>query len=384
MRVFRFVRKRVLCYNKIMKILYVSSSTETGGAETALRALALYAQKQGHTVKVISLKPLGAVGADMRQAGLDVISLHLVGKIRPLETAGVLVRLMQEIESFGPDIVHAMLYRAIQLCRLAKRRLPFTLLTTPHYDLSRKNFFLRLIDRALKEEDNISAAESQATKAYLLQKQKYSDKKVRLVTNGVDRHIFRPNVHLQTKEREKWGFSAQDVVFVCAARLSKEKNHRLLLQSFASVAAKNARVKLLLCGDGPEKEDLAEFVRSHALEKKVFFTGEVSDIYPFLLVSDVAVLVSFVESLPMFLLEACSCGLPAIVSKVGDMPLLIRHGINGFVCNEQDSVLLSALMAEMAENKVLRKKMGEESSARIQRFYPNPAQVYLKIYEEIK
>lgn len=367
-----------------MKILYVCSSTETGGAETALRALALYAQKQGHTVKVISLKPLGAVGADMRQAGLDVISLHLVGKLRPLETAGVLVRLTQEIESFGPDIVHAMLYRAIQLCRLAKRRLPFTLLTTPHYDLSRKNFFLRLIDRALKEEDNISAAESHATKAYLLQKQKYSDKKVRLVTNGVDRHIFRPNVHLQTKEREKWGFSAQDVVFVCAARLSKEKNHRLLLQSFASVAAKNTRVKLLLCGDGPEKEDLAEFVRSHALEKKVFFTGEVSDIYPFLLVSDVAVLVSFVESLPMFLLEACSCGLPAIVSKVGDMPLLIRHGINGFVCNEQDSVLLSALMAEMAENKVLRKKMGEESLTRIQRFYPNPAQVYLKIYEEIK
>ena len=355
-----------------------------GGAETALRALSLAVQKAGHKVRVVCLKPLGSVGKDMQEQGLDVVSLNLAGKWRPIETAGVLARLMQQVESFQPDVVHAFLYRAIMLCRLAKKHLSFKLITTPHYDLSRKNFFLRLIDRALKEEDNISAAESQATKAYLLQKQKYSDKKVRLVTNGVDRHIFRPNVHLQTKEREKWGFSAQDVVFVCAARLSKEKNHRLLLQSFASVAAKNARVKLLLCGDGPEKEVLAEFVRSHALEKKVFFTGEVSDIYPFLLVSDVAVLVSFVESLPMFLLEACSCGLPAIVSKVGDMPLLIRHGINGFVCNEQDSVLLSALMAEMAENKVLRKKMGEESWARIQRFYPNPAQVYLKIYEEIK
>lgn len=351
-----------------------------GGAETALRAQSLAAREAGHDVKVISLKPLGVVAADMRQAGLEVISLNLAGKIRPLETAGVLARLVQEIELFRPDVVHAMLYRAVQLCRLAKRRISFKLITTPHYNLSRKNAFLRLLDRALKDADDISCAESYTTAEYLKKKQRYSEEKVRLVTNGADTGFFHPDEIRSGQERQKMGFSEQDVVFVCVARLCKEKNHMLLLQSFSAVAAKNPHIKLILAGDGPEKEKLTDFVRKNKLEKAVTILGEVSNIYPVLLASDVAILVSSVESLPMFLLEACSCGLPAIVSKAGDVPCLVHHGENGFVCNGRDPVLISALIAELAANKTLRKQMGKASLARIKKYYPAPEQIYLQIY----
>ncbi len=367
-----------------MKILYVCTTTDTGGAETALHAQALAARDAGHNIKIISLKPLGSIGKNMQTEGLDTISFHMKGKLRPLETAGVLARLVQEIASFAPDVVHASLYRAIQLCRLAKRRAEFTLITTPHYDLSRKTYFLRLLDRALKDADSVSCAESYATAEFLKKKQKYAEEKVRLVTNGVRTEVFHPNEQRAIQEREKLGFSPQDVVFVCGARLSAEKNHMLLLKSFASVAAKNPQVKLVLAGDGPEKEKLEAFVREKKMEKAVFFMGEVSNIYPLLLASDAAILVSYIESLPMFLLEACSCGLPAIVSKAGDMPRLVHHGENGFVCNGQDPVLLSALIAEMAENKTLRKRMGRKSLERINKYYPAPEQIYLQIYQEIQ
>lgn len=367
-----------------MKILYVCTSTETGGAETALRAQALAAREAGNGVKIISLKPLGSVGRDLQSKGLEIISFQMKGRLRPLETAGVLARLVQEIQDFKPGIVHACLYRAIQLCRLAKRRAEFTLITTPHYDLSRKNYFLRLLDRALKDADSVSCAESYATAEFLKKKQKYAEEKIRLVTNGVRAEVFHPDEQRAVPEREKWGFAPQDVVFLCGARLSAEKNHMLLLKSFASVSAKNPHVKLMLAGDGPEKEKLAAFVREKKLEKTVFFMGEVSNIYPLLLASDAAILVSSIESLPMFLLEACSCGLPAIVSKAGDMPRLVYHGENGFVCNGQDPVLLSALIAEMAENKTLRKRMGQKSLERIHKYYPAPEQIYLQIYQEIQ
>ena len=157
-----------------MKILYVCTSTETGGAETALRAQALAAREAGHGVKIISLKPLGSVGRYLQSKGLEIISFQMKGRLRPLETAGVLARLVQEIQDFKPDIVHACLYRAIQLCRLAKRRAEFTLITTPHYDLSRKNYFLRLLDRALKDADSVSCAESYATAEFLKKKQNNS------------------------------------------------------------------------------------------------------------------------------------------------------------------------------------------------------------------
>lgn len=366
-----------------MKILYVCTSTDTGGAETALRAQAFAAKKEGHAVKILSLKALGPVGESLRREGLDVSSLELRGKLRPLETAGALARLVREIQDFDPAVVHAFLFRAVQFCRLAKRRIPFKLVTTPHYDLSRKNVFLRLLDRALKDMDDASCAESRATAEYLQKKQKYAENKVRLVTNGVDLEFFRPDADQSARERAKLGFGPEETVFVCAARLSPEKNHTLLLNSFAAVQAKNPAIRLVLAGDGPEKEKLQAFVRQKGLQEKVIFAGEVSNVRPFLLASDVFILVSSIESLPMALLEACSCGLPSIVSKAGDMPRVVLHGESGFVFNGQDPVLLSALMAELAENKTLRKQMGRRARAVMERYYPAPEGIYLKIYQEI-
>lgn len=367
-----------------MKILYVCTSTDTGGAETALRAQALAAREEGHAVKVLSLKAIGPIGKQMQEAGVEVCSLELLGKLRPLETAGALARLVRAIEEYNPCVVHAFLYRAVVLCRLAKRRTAFKLVTTPHYDLSRRNFLLRLLDRALKDADDISCAESHATASFLRQKQKYKQEKVRLITNGIDLARFRPDADAARQARANLGFGPQDVVFVCTARLSAEKNHRLLLESFARVYAKNPHLRLILAGGGPEEAKLKAFCRQNGVEQAVLFAGEVSDVYPFLLASDAFVLVSVIESLPMALLEACSCGLSSIVSKAGDMPSVVLHGESGFVCNGQDPVLLSALMAELAENKTLRKQMGQKARKRMEQYYPAPEQVYLNLYKEIK
>ena len=366
-----------------MKILYVCTTTDMGGAETALRALSLAVQKAGHTVRVVCLKPLGSVGKDMQEQGLDVVSLNLAGKWRPIATAGVLARLMQQIESFQPDVVHAFLYRAIMLCRLAKKHLSFKLITTPHYDLSRKGYLLRLLDRALKNADDISCAESRATADFLEKKQKYQTEKVRLVSNGVDLTRFRPDDKARQAARQQFGWKPEEIIFICVARLSAEKNHPLLLQAFASIRKHNPLARLVLVGDGAEKEKLSQWVHKKGLENAVVFAGEVSNTVPFLLASDVFVLVSTIESLPVSVLEACSCAKPCIVSKVGDMPRVVLHGQTGFLCNTQDPVLLSVLMAELAENETSRQQMGQAARQRIERYYPAPEKAYLKIYQEL-
>lgn len=365
-----------------MKILYVSTSTDMGGAETSLRSLALFAKKAGHSVKIISLKPLGSVGKDIISQGIEVVSLNLKKKANMLENAGVFARLVEEIENYRPDIVHAILFRAIQFCRSVKKKTPFFLITTPHYDLSKKNWFLRLWDRGLKEMDDISCAESQMTADYLLKKQRYNKDKVCFIANGINTQLFSPNDGLGRKTREKLGFHSKDIVFICVARLSAEKNHQMLLESFAAVKAKNPKIGMILVGDGPENAKLREFVYQRHLEKDVCFVGEVSNVYQYLLASDVFVLASFIESLPISLLEACSCQLPAIVSKVGDMPLVVEHGKTGFVFNGKDPVILSTLMAEICQNENLRKQMGLSARKRIKQKYSCPEEKYLDIYKK--
>lgn len=367
-----------------MKILYVCTTTDLGGAENALRTLALAARQAGHTVKIISLKPAGAVANYMRADGLEVVSLDLQEKFSPVQTTGALVRLTNEIQTFQPDVVHAFLYRAIELCRQAKRRVEFTLLTTPHYDLSKKNYLLRLWDRALKNADDVSCAESEQTADFLKEKQKYNAQKIRLVCNGVDTTKFAPDPQARAVQRKKWDVLPGNVVFCCVARLSKEKNHLLLLEAFAAVYAKNPHARLVLVGDGAEKFALQHFVQKHHLEKGVSFAGEVPDVRPYLQGADVFVLPSQIESLPLSLLEACACGLPAIVSRVGDMPRVVAHGETGFVFNGKDPVLLSALMAELLENADLREQMGKNARTRTEKNYPPAEPQYLQIYTEIK
>ena len=66
------------------------------------------------------------------------------------------------------------------------------------------------------------------------------------------------------------------------------------------------------------------------------------------------------------------------------MPRVVSHGETGFVCNAQDPVVVSALMAEMTENQPLRQQMGHTARQRMERYYPAPEKTYLRIYKEIK
>ena len=366
-----------------MKILYVSTSTQRGGAENALRSLALAARAAGHSVKIISLKPIGIVAQELRTAGIETISFDVTAKLNLVQNARALAQLIKEIQNFQPDVVHAVLYRAIQLCRQAKKYVTFKLITTPHYDLSKQSFFKRLYDRGLKNADDISCAESQQVADFLLEKQKYVADKVRIIYNGVNAAYFKPDAQARKQMREKLGFTSENIVFCCVARLAIEKNQETLLHAFSWVHAKNPSARLLLVGDGAEREKLLDLVRRNNLEKEVFFAGEVSDVKPYLQAADVFVLPSKTESLPLALLEACACGLPAIVSKAGDMPRVVMHGKTGFVFNGKDAALLGMLMAELLQNADLRQNMGKASRTRTEKNYPPTEQQYLKLYAEI-
>ena len=366
-----------------MKILYVTTSTERGGAENALRSLVLAAREAGHSVKVISLKPVGVVAQELRKETIEVISFNVADKFSLVQNAGALARLVKEIQNFQPDVVHAVLYRAIQLCRQAKKYAAFKLITTPHYDLSKQSYFKRLWDRGLKNADDVSCAESQQTADFLLNKQGYAADKIQVIYNGVNTAYFKPDAQDRKQMREKLGFTSDNMVFCCVARLAPEKNHTVLLHAFSWVHAKNPSVRLLLVGDGAEKEKLLDLVRQNNLEKEVVFVGEVPDTRPYLQAADVFVLPSKTESLPLALLEACACGLPAIVSKVGDMPRVVMHGETGFVFNGTDAALLGMLMAELLENTDLRQNMGKKSRTRTEKEYPLAEPKYLELYAKV-
>lgn len=359
-----------------MKILYVISSTDVGGAEQSLVSL-VRCTAQNHTVKVVCLKPLGPLAQALRSSGAEVVSLNMTGI-----GFGVVSQLVDVLNTFRPDLVHAMLFRAIEFARLACAGRNIPLITTPHFDLSKKPVVLRWLDRVLKNMDSLSCAESVSTYNFLVQKQHYSADKTRLLKNSVEKSLFFKDNFLKSRMRAEKKILDSQVVYICVARLAKIKQPELLLRAFSRILPNCPHAKLIYVGDGPERKSLEKYIQKYHLQDQVLLAGEQKNVNDWLNMADVFVLVSKEESLPMALLEAQQVGLPCIVSQVGDMPRQIEHGKNGFVCKNGDEVLLSCLLAELYENKELRQKMGEYSLQKIATI-EDSSQQYQQVYQHL-
>lgn len=359
-----------------MKLLYVITSTDVGGAEKSLVSL-VKSLSPLHTVRVVSLKKCGPVAAQLQAFGASVTSLEMSGA-----GLGCVSKLKREIQTFQPDIVHAMLFRAIEFARLACAGLNVKLITTPHFDLSQKPLWMRWLDRTLKNLDSVSTAESVSTFNYLRDIQGYPPSKTLLIANSVEKSLFFKDNFKRTQMRQKNNFSKDDIIFISVARLAPVKNPLGLVQAFSNIIPTCPHAKLILVGEGELKQDLENFIKVNLLEKNIFLVGAQQNINDWLNMADVFVLLSKEESLPLALLEAQKVGLPCIVSKVGDMPRQIIHGQNGFVCNSTDETLVSCLLTELYTNTHLRERMGQENFKKAH-LVPDSNQQYEQLYEQI-
>lgn len=147
-------------------------------------------------------------------------------------------------------------------------------------------------------------------------------KKICLIYNAID------TKHFKIDERK----NSNDIVFVEIASLERRKGQLDLLCAFKNIYDKNKQIRLFFIGSGGNENEYQAFVNQNGLEKAVHFCGFQSDILPFLsYCQTVFVLPSYEEGLPIVLLEAMSCGLPVISTKIAGIPEVVEHGKNGFL-----------------------------------------------------
>ena len=119
--------------------------------------------------------------------------------------------------------------------------------------------------------------------------------------------------------------------FICAARLSPEKNHDRLLRAFATAVSNGLDADLLLVGDGPLRRELDALVASLNIKERVLFTGLVDNALPLMKNSDCFVLASDYEGQPMVLLEALAMGLPCIATDIPGNRSVLGGGLGTLV-----------------------------------------------------
>lgn len=183
--------------------------------------------------------------------------------------------------------------------------------------------------------------------------------------------------------RRRLGLFPIGPIIGSVARLAPEKNHRLLLDAFAELRDRIPSARLVLVGDGPERDNLERQARELEIADAVFFLGMRSDVPWILPAFDVIALSSEREGLPLSLLEAMAFGIPAVATAVGGIPALLENG-GGFAVAQSADALADAFEATI-DSETTRRKIGREARALIQHKYSEEAMVasYERTYRRV-
>jgi len=200
---------------------------------------------------------------------------------------------------------------------------------------------------------------------------------------GVDSDIFKP---VKDNIREKYEIG-EDKLLLFVGRLIPAKNIPFLIRGFAEAVKENKKIKLMLVGEGPLEEQIRRIVKEFGLEQKVIFTGMVpNDRLPqYYSAADAFIITSSYDNFPLVVLEAMSCCLPIIGTRVGGIPLQVEHGENGLLVENNDIKGLKNAILELVDNKNLAKEMGRRNRRKVKEKFSwlESAKKFKKIYESL-
>jgi 1,2-diacylglycerol 3-alpha-glucosyltransferase len=181
-----------------------------------------------------------------------------------------------------------------------------------------------------------------------------------VIPNGLDLTPYREKI--QPVDRAHFGFTENDVISIYVGRLSPEKHLFLLLQAFYGVAMTYDHVRLLIVGDGPERENLEAQVKHLNIGSKVFFTGMIDykDIPAYLASSDIFVTPSSAETFGLSTIEGMAAGLPALGMDAPGTQDIIEDGVTGLITSD-DLAVFTAKLVLLSTNHDLRREMGKQA-----------------------
>jgi colanic acid/amylovoran biosynthesis glycosyltransferase len=164
-------------------------------------------------------------------------------------------------------------------------------------------------------------------------------------------HVVRCGLRLEEyPEPERHGASdSLPRTLVSVGRVAPVKGHRVLLEALLAARIEAGRLRVVIVGDGPERESLEEFARSAGLAQMVEFTGWQSSerVRAVVAAADGLVMPSFAEGLPVAIMESMASGVPVISSDVGGISELVEPGRSGWLVPAGSVAALAAAIEDL-------------------------------------
>lgn len=202
-----------------------------------------------------------------------------------------------------------------------------------------------------------------------MKKQKNHSKIFKIDGVGVNLERFYPANSLEEKKalRSEKGFAPDDFILIYTAEFIPRKNHKLLFDILPDLKQKIPELKVILCGKGELLERYKDFAVQNKMDY-VTFTGYTKDVDDYCRLSDVLVMPSFQEGLPMAMIEAIATGLPVVASDIRGHCDVIEDCVNGFLFGTENISGFEKAILTLYKNPVLRAQIGKRNIERAKVF----------------
>jgi glycosyltransferase involved in cell wall biosynthesis len=158
---------------------------------------------------------------------------------------------------------------------------------------------------------------------------------------------------------KQFGLGENERVILSIGRLSKEKAQADLINAFNHLCEGNTEIKvrLVIVGDGPERERLRSAAQASRQGQRIIFAGQVSNAQPFYSIADVFVLPSHSEGSPNVLLEAMAAKVPVVATAVGGVPEIVENDESALLVPASDPAAMAAAIARVLNDDNLARRL---------------------------
>lgn len=315
-----------------MRIVHIITDLIVGGAQVMLRDLLRHTQHAGFETEVISLADGGAMGEQIERLGVPVRSIEMRQRGDAMRLQGVR-ELVGEVRRFRPHVVQTWLYHADLVggiaARLAGVRNIVWGLHISHLDArSIKRTTLWTVRACARlshwlPSKIVCCAE---TAAQLHIAAGYAAEKIIVIPNGFDTDCFKPDEAARSRSRSDLGVSNETPLIGLCGRFHPQKDHRNFVRAAALLSRRMPDARFVLCGEGSDWHNLplVEWIDDANLRERFFLLGRrggMQKLYPAFDILSLSS--SYGEAFPMVIGEAMACGVPCVVTDVGDSKLMV-------------------------------------------------------------
>jgi glycosyltransferase involved in cell wall biosynthesis len=326
-----------------VRVVEIMATGTNGGAQEHVFSLATRLNAARYDVRVVSLSH-GSSVRRLQKAGIETTVID-----EPDDRLAVQA-LAAELASFEPEVIHNHMFRAevvgtkaaLALGEAGCRR-PAVISTihssrvrcaedrdtlrqlTPLMD--RLIVVSKAIERKITEEGRRGA-------------------RISLIYNGVDLQRYNHQQPCCTLH-EEYDIEPSAPIVGVVARLEAEKGHRTLLDAWPLVLQAVPSAKLLVIGEGSERDSLGAQAEMLGISESVVFTGRREDVPAVTAALDISVLPSYREAQGLSVLEAMALSRPVVASAVGGIPEMIEDGVSGLLVPPHDCDALAAAIVRL-------------------------------------